>query len=515
VYCTYSFYAVVVYSFVAHWVWADDGWLLQLGVHDFAGGGPVHLLGAVNGFVAILFVGARHGRFDGSRPESDFAPSSQTSMLFGLFMLWWGWIGFNCGSSFGITKQKWLVATRAGVTTINSTAGGGIAALLYTQIKSKGKHVQPGDVVNGILGALVAITPTCAVVHTYDAIIIGFIGAIVALISNDWFLRIQIDDPVGALGVHGVAAIWGILAVGLFADSTSPGVDVADGLFRVGGWHLLAMQLLSVVAIIGWGCACSAPFFYMAGIILSRDERDPRKGLRMPLEEEIAGADKHFHGYVAPTRGVKRSEGSRRLQLDKNDLPEEIDVSGEQRPGPPRPSPPQSRRVRMLQAHPFRSTRWLDSSSHVSGLDRSLHRGPTRVQFDSFRSDSLRSLPTRIEADDTEVTQSPTEAGSQDDETLCRRSSFQRMYKVYKDESTRSLPAHLSSNRSLQNGGLEDSPYMDRVNEESDSSLDSHGLTEAKDIRFEPLANANSTDHDNNCVVARGTREVESTSAEI
>ena len=139
VYCLYAFYAVLVYSFVAHWVWSANGWLAQLGVHDFAGSGPVHLLGAVNGLIGILVLGPRQGRFDGSRPPEDFSPSSPTSILIGLFMLWWGWIGFNCGSSFGITQTKWIVATRAGVTTINATAGGGTTALLYTKAKSRGR----------------------------------------------------------------------------------------------------------------------------------------------------------------------------------------------------------------------------------------------------------------------------------------------------------------------------------------------------------------------------------------
>jgi len=88
VYCIFAFFAVIFYSFVAHWVWADDGWLATLGVHDFAGSGPVHLLGGMNGLIGIVMVGSRTGRFDGSRPESDFEPSSPTSMLFGLFMLW-------------------------------------------------------------------------------------------------------------------------------------------------------------------------------------------------------------------------------------------------------------------------------------------------------------------------------------------------------------------------------------------------------------------------------------------
>eukprot|EP00439_Symbiodinium_sp_Y106_P022636 s1102_g2.t2 len=253
VYCLYAFYAVLIYSFVAHWVWAADGWLAQLGVHDFAGGGPVHLLGAANGLVAILLVGPRHGRFDGIRPPEDFRVSSPTSILIGLFMLWWGWIGFNCGSTFGITKFKWIVATRSGVATINATFGGGFGALFYTKAKSKGRLVLADHVVNGILGSLVAITATCACVHPPAALIIGLVGAIVALLVNDWIPGENvIDDPVGAIGVHGAAAVWGILAVGLFADGQLAGIQVASGLFRGGGFRLLEVQLLLIASIFGW-----------------------------------------------------------------------------------------------------------------------------------------------------------------------------------------------------------------------------------------------------------------------
>eukprot|EP00913_Durusdinium_trenchii_P022369 g21014.t1 len=224
VYCIFSFYAVIVYSFVAHWIWEENGWLRAIGVHDFAGSGAVSLLGAMNGLLGILFIGPRLGRFDAQRPRTDFEPSSPPTVLFGLFMLWWGWIGFNCGSSFGITKSKWLVATRAGVATINSTAG----------------------------GALVSITATCACVHPHDALLIGFVGSITALAANDWLLKLHIDDPVGAVGVHGASAVWGLLAVGLFADGELPGIDVENGLFRGGGPHLLGVQLLCALCILAW-----------------------------------------------------------------------------------------------------------------------------------------------------------------------------------------------------------------------------------------------------------------------
>jgi len=297
VYCAFSFYAVIAYSFVAHWAWAKSGWLKAMGYHDFAGSGPVHLFGAMNGLVGILFVGPRTGRFDESRPKSDFYPASPTSQLFGLFMLWWGWIGFNCGSSFGITHQKWLVATRTAITTINSTSGGGIAALIYTQVKTKGKQVLPTDIVNGVLGSLVAITASCASVHPPEALVIGAFGSLIALLANDFIEhKLKLDDPVGAVGVHGAAAVWGILSVGLFADGDLPAVDVEDGLFRGGGLRLFGVQVLGIVCTIGWSLCCTAPFFYFVGVLLSKDWFDPRFGLRIGEEEELHGADKSLHG---------------------------------------------------------------------------------------------------------------------------------------------------------------------------------------------------------------------------
>jgi len=293
VYCAFAFYAVAVYAFVAHWVWADDGWLGTRGFYDFAGGAVVHFHGAMNGLVAILFVGPRRGRFDGTRPGSDFEESSPTSMLFGLFMLWWGWIGFNCGSTFGITDDKWLVAARAGVNTINCSAAGGIVAMIYSKIRSR--KYRPTDIVNGILGSLVASSPTCASVHTHDALIVGAIGSLVALWTNDTLVKkwAKLDDPVGALGVHGAAGIWGTVAVALFADEHLPGVDlVSNGLFRGGGFQLLGIQLFGVFVIGCWSIVTMTPFFYVVGILLSRDCRNPRVGLRYDYDQ----MDPAIHG---------------------------------------------------------------------------------------------------------------------------------------------------------------------------------------------------------------------------
>ncbi|CAK9041187.1 unnamed protein product [Durusdinium trenchii] len=301
VYCFYSFYSVVMYAFVAHWVWAENGWLKEFGAHDFAGSGPVHMFGAINGFIGIVCLGPRLGRFDGSRPGQEFHASSPASILFGLFMLWWGWIGFNCGSSFGITEKKWLVATRAAVTTINSTAGGGMSALIYTKVKSRGKLIRPEEIANGILGALVSITATCACVHPFEALVIGFVGSIIALLTNDLVeFRLRIDDPVGAIGVHGSAAMWGILAVGLFADTALPGIQVDNGLLRGGGLRLMGAQLVLMLAILGWSLVVVTPFFLLVGIAFSGDWRDFRRGLRVDPEHEISGLDQAYHGCGPP-----------------------------------------------------------------------------------------------------------------------------------------------------------------------------------------------------------------------
>mmetsp|Transcript_29060 Transcript_29060/g.53108 ORF Transcript_29060/g.53108 Transcript_29060/m.53108 type:complete len:672 (-) Transcript_29060:466-2481(-) len=298
VYVLYSLIAVIFYSFVAHWTFAKGGFLKDMGAYDFAGGASVHVFGGINGLIATLFLGPRTGRFDGTKPIKNFFPSSPVSQCLGLFCLWWGWIGFNCGSSFGITNDRWVVAIRCAVTTINSTVGGGITGMLYSLWRTERKFIIPEHVINGILGSLVAITPACAVVNTYDAFPIGIIGALVALGCNTFHCYCHIDDPVGAVGVHAGAGTWGLLAVGLFADCELPGVEVMDGLFRGGGFKLLGLQVVTIVCTMAWAIMWSTIFFYIVGIILSRDWRDPRKGLRVTREEEEQGADLYFHGVI-------------------------------------------------------------------------------------------------------------------------------------------------------------------------------------------------------------------------
>ena len=316
VYCMYSFYSVIVYAFVAHWVWSDNGWLAVRGVHDFAGGGPVHILGGFNSYIAIRFLGSRQGRFDGSRPESDFAESSPTSELLALLVLWFAWIGFNCGSSFGITDEKWLVATRTAVSTMNSSAGGGIMGLIYSQIATKRKFVRPCDVVNGVLGGLISSSPTSACVQPWEAIIIGAIGGLFACWSNERLFkkRLELDDPVGALGAHFIGACWGVFAVGLFASSQFVGITVRDGLFHGGGFAQLGSQCLEIVVIIAWSIGVVTPFFYILGVVISRDLKDPRSGLRLIFPDE----------QVYPHRADIRIHGCQEDNVDMNKVMDKV-----------------------------------------------------------------------------------------------------------------------------------------------------------------------------------------------
>jgi len=296
IYVLYSLISVIFYSFVAHWVFDSTGWLYAMGAHDFAGGAPVHVFGGINGLVAVLFLGPRKGRFDGTRPLSDFFPSSPTSQCFGLLALWWGWIGFNCGSSFGITDDRWVVAIRCAVITINSTVAGGVTSMAYTLLRTNGKYIIPDHMINGILGSLVAITPACGAINTWAAFPIGSVGALVGLGCNTLICRLHLDDPVGAIGVHAGSGIWGLLSVGLFADSQLPGIEVDDGLFLGGGFKLLGLQILATVVTIGWALMWSTFFFYTVGVCISRDLKNPRAGLRVHPEEEERGADWFLHG---------------------------------------------------------------------------------------------------------------------------------------------------------------------------------------------------------------------------
>jgi ammonium transporter len=212
-YCLFSLVNTVVYVVPAGWLWGNHGWLRELGVVDIAGSGGVHLVGGSSAFVAAWLLGPRLGRWDsGSSPPM----GSPTNAIIGLFMLWWGWLAFNSGSTFGVSGKKWHLSMKALVTTAMASFSGGWVGMIQSYVMYNGKQ-DVLTVVNGILGGLVGITAACAVVNVWESLFIGAVGSFLANITAPLLNWLKVDDAVGATCVHGFGGYWGMVAVGLFA----------------------------------------------------------------------------------------------------------------------------------------------------------------------------------------------------------------------------------------------------------------------------------------------------------
>ncbi|KAH6931447.1 hypothetical protein HPB50_024415 [Hyalomma asiaticum] len=259
-YCVFSLLNTIVYCIPAGWVWGDHGFLKKMGAIDFAGSGCVHLLGGASALVAAVLLGPRRGRFDDGSEKVQM--SRPTNVLLGTFTLWWGWLVFNCGSSFGVRHDKWKYASRRGerctkTNTITAHAAG-----------------------SGFYSA-------------YEGLVVGVTGALFACWVPAALERLRIDDPVGAVAVHGVGGVWGLLAVGLFADAdlllrlTSG----RSGLFKGGGAYLLGVQALAGLCIFAWSLVTS--YVLLKGISYVMP-------IRMTELEEVLGADLIEHSLSYP-----------------------------------------------------------------------------------------------------------------------------------------------------------------------------------------------------------------------
>nr|XP_054755964.1 putative ammonium transporter 3 [Lytechinus pictus] len=286
-YCVFSLVNTLIYCFPAHWIWAKTGIFNQMGAVDIAGAGAVHLVGGITGLTATLMLKPRRGRF--SSPRATMEMSNPTNALLGMFMLWWGWLGFNCGSTFGISGGKWKLATRSAIVTVMSGVGGGMLSMICSYIQRPNGHkFELGYLMNGILGGLVAITAQCALARPWEGLLIGAIGGFIAVYTPPLLEKFRIDDPVGVIGVHAVSASWGILAVGMFAQPDDiENLNVRSGLFYGGGWELLGIQALMLVTLIVWTGLTSFILLYAIQITI---------GLRCSVVEEILGADIIEHG---------------------------------------------------------------------------------------------------------------------------------------------------------------------------------------------------------------------------
>ena len=272
-YCIYSFViSLIVYPIEAHWVWGG-GWLSSLGFHDFAGSAAIHYVGGLTALIGAWMLGPRIGKFDKDGSPRGIPGHSLTIGALGCFILWFGWYGFN-----GAAATNGLQLATIFATTTVAPAVATCTVMLITWIKYGKPDV--AMCLNGSLAGLVAITAGCDAVNVFGSFVIGILsGFVVCFIV--WLLdyKLKVDDPVGAVAVHGCNGIWGTIAVGLF--------DYKDGLFYGGGVHHLLIQLLGIVCIAGWTIVTMTIVFTVLKKTI---------GLRVSAQEEVEGLDSTEHG---------------------------------------------------------------------------------------------------------------------------------------------------------------------------------------------------------------------------
>ena len=280
--------SAVVYPIEAHWVWGG-GWLTRLGANlfgegapeyvDFAGSSAIHMVGGLSALIGAIILGPRIGKYvknkDGSVKVNAIPGHSITLGALGVFILWFGWYGFNGAAAADSTSLAQIFGTTtlaAGVATCST--------MIFTWVKNGKPDVSM--TLNGSLAGLVAITAGCANVDALGAIIIGLISGILVVVAVEVIdLKFHIDDPVGAVAVHCVNGMFGTLAVGLF--------DYKDGVFYGGGFKLLAIQTIGVLAIALWT---------VVTMIITFKIIEKTNGLRVSKEEEIKGLDSTEHGLI-------------------------------------------------------------------------------------------------------------------------------------------------------------------------------------------------------------------------
>ena len=297
-YCIYSAaISLIIYPISGHWIWGG-GWLAELGFHDFAGSTCVHMVGGVCALIGAKMLGARIGKYDKKGKPKAILGHNITAAALGVFILWFCWVGFNGASTVGMDSDSLI--ERAGLVFFNTNLAAAcacVATLILTWIRYGKPDVSM--TYNAALAGLVGITAGCDTVEPVGAAIMGLIFGIVMVFAIEFFDKVaKIDDPVGAISVHGVCGALGTILLGFFS---SGGVAEADGSFAVmkglfygGGFKFLGVQSLGVVSVIAYvAVVISIVFLILKHTI----------GLRVSAEEEITGLDVTEHGLLTAHAG--------------------------------------------------------------------------------------------------------------------------------------------------------------------------------------------------------------------
>ena len=308
-YCIYSaVISALIYPIEAHWIWGG-GWLAQLGFHDFAGSCAIHMVGGISALIGAAMLGPRIGKFtkdkSGKITKVNAFPGHNLPIgALGVFILWFGWYGFN-----GAACKSGNQLASVFLTTTVAPAVATVVCMIFTWIKYGKPDVSM--CLNASLAGLVAITAPCDVTDCLGAIIIGFVSGLL-VVFGVWLLdyKLHVDDPVGAVAVHMMNGIWGTIAVGLFATTSVPGNDTVKGLFYGGGFKQLGIQLLGFVTVAAW----TAVTITIAFVIIKKTI-----GLRVTEEEEIVGLDSMEHGLASAYSGFSIMDVSNTMTMDVNE----------------------------------------------------------------------------------------------------------------------------------------------------------------------------------------------------
>lgn len=281
-YCIYSIVlSAIVYPISGHWIWGG-GWLAEMGFHDFAGSTAVHMVGGVAALIGAKILGPRIGKYDKDGNSKAIQGHSLTLGALGIFILWFGWFGFNGGSTVAASGDDTLLSLGSIFITTNlAAAAATITVMIITWIRYKKPDVSM--TLNGSLAGLVGITAGTDAVTPIGSAIIGIVSGIVVVYGIEFIdKKLKIDDPVGAVGVHGLCGAVGTIMVGLLA--------VDGGLFYGGGPSLLITQIVGVIVVMLWvTITMSITFTIIKNTI----------GLRVSEEEELEGLDVHEHGLAS------------------------------------------------------------------------------------------------------------------------------------------------------------------------------------------------------------------------
>jgi Amt family ammonium transporter len=287
VYFAFGVVFTLLYSVVSHWIWSPDGWLFARGMQDFAGSTVVHYQGALAGLAGAILLGPRIGKFGPDRTPNAIPGHNMAYVTLGVIILWFGWFGFNPGSTLGVDFGGVGFFAYVAMNTNIAAAAGVLGAVVTAWLVIKKPDLSM--MLNGAIAALVAITAACAFVTPWAAVVIGFVAGVIVVFGVLVVERIGIDDPIGAIAAHGMAGVWGTLSLGfLTLPDLAEKLDTGTGgLFYGGGLHQLGTQLLGLGAVGGFTFGASFLVLLLFKLTV---------GIRTEPAVESAGLDVSEHG---------------------------------------------------------------------------------------------------------------------------------------------------------------------------------------------------------------------------